>query len=291
MNYKKKYVVDTAGLPGITYDLDYSLGDKMLGAVMSLVAEAWKREEELIRGGGRAETFECPNNNATATLAWRRKDSEASQTYLKACGSGIVGIAYAYTTAIIRNSYKPESPDSPDQLEIDRSMRNQQLDKLWSAISPVLINMLQVEAVDWLKLEAWKILAQLFHGRPALTDSNTQDDIDQLLHTVYLDGEAANTDIVPHGREQSILELAHSLVDKRILPEDLVTLPCDWVAAHLPRGLGRLFQEALQGVRGFQDSDLVPELNRPTGNVRLPVSLYLQLNCQRVLIHMTYRTP
>jgi hypothetical protein len=271
-NYKKQHRISAAGLPIVSFDLDYSLGEKMLGASMSLVSEAWKREYNLIRTKEDASIVTSSLPDGSASQSWRRLDSDSSQTYLKACGSEVVGIMYGALVAILGDESQEANRDSATE----RTASHTRIDQLWKAIGPVLESMILVKAVDWIKIEALKLLAALVcpvHSQPQ-SETNTMQRMEALLHCAYLEGEAANIDIPPKGREQSLLELAQSLAEKRVQPEDLPALPSNWILAKMSNGLGSLFRQCLRSVHSLQDASLVPELTEgDRSETSMPVSL------------------
>lgn len=265
-NYKAQSLLTEEGLPDTVYDLEYSLGDKMLGAAMSLVAEAWKREKELVRNKGDAVAVSSSDPEGNKSLVWKRLDTESSQTYLKACGSEIVGVLFAAVSCITNNA--PGRHATETEIEQVERIRDNRLDQLWRMIEPILENMMAVRAVDWIKIEAFKILAALTRRDPG--HMVNRDRMDSLLHLGYLEGEIANIDIAPKGREQAILELAQSLAEKRVQPEEIPSLPSNWIASRIPSKLGRLFRQAFKGLYGLHDGSLVGELLED--EPRLPVS-------------------
>jgi hypothetical protein len=262
-NYKKRCTITEQGLPATSYDIDYSLGEKMLGAAMSLVAEAWKRENELVRLKADATLVTNIDLEGHQTSTWKRLDTESSQTYLKACGSEIVGLVFAAVSAILGSA--------PDRNEADNSIqssRDTQLDQLWRTIEPTLESMMAVRAVDWIKIEAFKIFS-------ALTSPVAPEELpmDSLLHYGFLEGEIANVDIAPKGRELAILELAQLLAEKRVQPEQIPRLPAKWIASKFSSRLGRMFRQALKGLYGLHDGSVVSELLDAVP--QLPVSHFL----------------
>ena len=240
----------------------------MLGATMSLVAEAWKREKELVRLKADAVTVSGTDEEGNQTLTWKRLDAESSQTYLKACGSEVVGVVFAGVSAILNDVPGRKGPDA--KLENQHTSRDHHLDQLWRMIEPVLENMIAVRAVDWIKIEAFKILAALM--RPATRNEISTDKVDSLLHLGYLEGEVANIDIAPKGREQTLLELAQSLAEKRVQPEDIPSLPSTWIASRFSSKLGRLFRQSFKGLYSVHDGSLVGELLE--ADPSLPVSRF-----------------
>ena len=237
----------------------------MLGAAMSLVAEAWKRENELVRLKADATIITNTDLEGTQRSTWKRLDTESSQTYLKACGSEVVGLVFAAVSAILGNA--PDRNEADDTIQAGRDTR---LDQLWKTIEPVLRSMMAVRAVDWIKIEALKIFSAL--TSPVAQQEPPINTLDSLLHHGFLEGEIANVEIAPKGREQAILELAQMLAEKRIQPEQLPRLPAGWIASKFPSRLGPMFRHALKGLYGLHDISVVSELLDPAPE--LPVSRF-----------------
>jgi len=255
----------------------------MLGASMSLVSEAWKREYNLIRTKEDASMVTSSLPDGTMQQSWRRLDSDSSQTYLKACGSEVVGIIYGALVAILGN----ESHGLDRESATERTAIHTRIDQLWKSIGPVLESMVLVRAVDWIKIEALKIFAALVCPMRTQTQSDTKTvkRMEALLHCAYLEGDAANIDIPPKGREQSLLELAQSLAEKRVQPEDIPALPSHWILAKMSDGFGSLFRQCLRSVHTLQDASLVPELTEvDRSETSMPVSLTDSIPCHRPVL-------
>jgi len=238
---------------------------------MSLVSEAWKREHDLIRRKEDAAIITSSLPDGTTSQSWKRLDSDASQTYLKACGSEVVGIIYGALVAILGNDLLGANRDLTNACTASHT----RIDQLWKAIGPVLESMVSVRAVDWIKIEALKLFATLVcpHQTQTRSDTIPMQRMEALLHCAYLEGEAANIDIPPKGREQSLLELAQSLAEKRVQPEDIPALPSSWVLARMSNGLGSLFRLSLRSMHSLQDASLVPELTEgDRSETTMPVS-------------------
>jgi hypothetical protein len=172
---------------------------------------------------------------------------------------------FAAVSAILGNA--PDRNEADDTIQAGRDTR---LDQLWKTIEPVLQGMMAVRAVDWIKIEALKIFSAL--TSPVAQQEPPINTLDSLLHHGFLEGEIANVEIAPKGREQAILELAQMLAEKRIQPEQLPRLPAGWIASKFPSRLGPMFRHALKGLYGLHDISVVSELLDPAPE--LPVSRF-----------------